>query len=99
MPDEELSKLYGLLSLILEEIRSTRKAASPSSPDETSPDEAPKENWPDLANIERVYVEHVLRHTAGNKQAAARILNVDRKTLDRMIKRHKLDLSELQTRH
>jgi DNA-binding NtrC family response regulator len=56
-----------------------------------------KENWPYLADIERVYVAHVLRHTHGNKQAAARILNVDRKTLDRMIKRHELNMSELHT--
>ena len=30
----------------------------------------------------------VLENTRGNKQAAARVLAVDRKTLDRMIKRH-----------
>jgi len=94
MPDEEISKLHEMLSLILEEIRSAKKAVTLAPLDETS-----KENWPHLAEIERVYVEHVLRHTSGNKQAAARILNVDRKTLDRMIKRHKLNLSELQTGH
>jgi DNA-binding NtrC family response regulator len=85
MPDEEISKLHEMLSLILEEIRSTKKAATPEPLDETS-----KENWPYLADIERVYVKHVLQHTRGNKQQAARILNVDRKTLDRMIKRHRL---------
>lgn len=90
MPDEEISKLHEMLSLILEEIRSTKKAANPLPLDETR-----QENWPYLADMERVYVKHVLRHTRGNKQAAARILNVDRKTLDRMIKRHKLNLSEL----
>jgi DNA-binding NtrC family response regulator len=94
MADEDISKLQEMLSLILEEIRSTKKAANRAPLDETR-----KENWPYLADIERVYVEHVLRHTSGNKQAAARILNVDRKTLDRMIKRHKLNLSELQTGH
>jgi DNA-binding protein Fis len=30
----------------------------------------------------------VLAHTSGNKQAAARVLGVDRKTLQRMLKRH-----------
>jgi DNA-binding NtrC family response regulator len=35
----------------------------------------------------------VLEHTGGNKQAAARVLRVDRKTLDRMIKRHKIEVS------
>jgi DNA-binding NtrC family response regulator len=43
-----------------------------------------------LAEIEGRYVARVLFHTRGNKQAAARVLRVDRKTLDRMIKRHKI---------
>jgi DNA-binding NtrC family response regulator len=92
MPDEEISKLHEILSLILDEIKSTKRAASLELLHDT-----PKEDWPFLSDIERVYVVHVLRHTQGNKQAAARILNVDRKTLDRMIKRHKLALTELQT--
>ena len=45
-----------------------------------------------LAEIERQHVIKVLAHTKGNKQAAARLLKVDRKTLDRMIKRHKIQL-------
>ncbi len=47
-----------------------------------------KADWPLLAEIEGRYVAQVLAHTGGNKQAAARVLGVDRKTLDRMIKRH-----------
>ena len=43
-----------------------------------------------LSEIEGQYVAHVLKHTGGNKQAAARVLSVDRKTLDRMIKRHQI---------
>jgi transcriptional regulator with GAF, ATPase, and Fis domain len=50
-----------------------------------------KEEWPPLAEIEGRYVARVLDHTGGNKQAAARLLGVDRKTLDRMIKRHHID--------
>lgn len=46
------------------------------------------EDWVPLAQIEGRYVARVLEHTNGNKQAAARLLAVDRKTLDRMIKRH-----------
>ena len=92
MPDDEISKLHEILTVILAEIRSAKKASSPDPLDDTLP-----ENWPYLADIERVYVDHVLHHTRGNKQAAARILNVDRKTLDRMIKRHMLNLSGLQT--
>lgn len=48
------------------------------------------EDWVTLAQIEARYVARVLEHTRGNKQASARILEVDRKTLDRMIKRHKI---------
>ena len=46
------------------------------------------EDWVTLSEIEGRYVARVLNHTGGNKQAAARVLSVDRKTLDRMIKRH-----------
>jgi two-component system response regulator AtoC len=49
------------------------------------------EEWPLLATVEGRYVARVLAHTNGNKQAAARVLGVDRKTLDRMIKRHQID--------
>jgi transcriptional regulator of acetoin/glycerol metabolism len=48
------------------------------------------EEWVPLSNIEGRYVAKVLAHTRGNKQAAARVLEVDRKTLDRMIKRHNI---------
>jgi transcriptional regulator of acetoin/glycerol metabolism len=37
----------------------------------------------------------VLLYTKGNKQAAARLLDIDRKTIDRMIERHKIDLKSL----
>jgi DNA-binding NtrC family response regulator len=46
------------------------------------------EEWVTLSKIEGLYVARVLEHTRGNKQAAARVLAIDRKTLDRMIKRH-----------
>ena len=48
-------------------------------------------DWVTMSIIEGRYVARVLEHTAGNKQAAARLLAVDRKTLDRMIKRHHID--------
>ncbi len=56
--------------------------------DSTEP--AEKEAWPSLAEIEGRHVARVLAHTGGNKQAASRVLGVDRKTLDRMIKRHNI---------
>lgn len=44
--------------------------------------------WLPLAEIEAKYVARVLAHTGGNKQAAARLLNIDRKTLSRIIQRN-----------
>ena len=43
--------------------------------------------WLSLAEVEAEYVAKVLDHTAGNKQAAARLLNIDRKTLTRILNR------------
>ena len=57
----------------------------------TSDTEPVNEDWVTLSEIEGRYVARVLEHTGGNKQAAARILAVDRKTLDRMIKRHNIN--------
>ena len=45
------------------------------------------EKWISLAEMEENYVARVLKFTEGNKQAASRILNIDRKTLARIIKR------------
>jgi DNA-binding NtrC family response regulator len=49
------------------------------------------EELPKLAEIEGRYVARVLAHTNGNKQAASRLLGIDRKTLERMIKRHDIN--------
>jgi DNA-binding NtrC family response regulator len=49
-----------------------------------------RQTLPSLSVVEGRYVSEILEHTGGNKQAAARILGVDRKTLDRMIKRHNI---------
>ena len=57
--------------------------------DSAQPDAGDGE-WPSLNEVEGRYVARVLAHTGGNKQSAARLLCVDPKTLDRMIKRHKL---------
>ena len=59
--------------------------------DATSDAESANEDWVTLSEVEGRYVARVLEHTGGNKQAAARILAVDRKTLDRMIKRHNIN--------
>ncbi len=77
--------LFNLLSAV--------SIALPSLPDhqaDISPDAA-NDDLVTLSIIEGRHVARVLEHTRGNKQAAARILAVDRKTLDRMIKRHNID--------
>ena len=43
--------------------------------------------WNSLAEMQAKYVRQVLEHTKGNKQAAARLLQIDRKTLARIIGR------------
>jgi two-component system, NtrC family, response regulator AtoC len=45
---------------------------------------------PSLDGMERRYVQRVLMKTGGNKSAAARILDISRPRLDRMIDRHHL---------
>ena len=61
-------------------------------------DQPASEDWVPLSEIEARYVAKVLEHTRGNKQAAARVLGVDRKTLDRMIKRHHIETQLLRER-
>ena len=56
------------------------------------------EEWVPLSEIEGRYVAKVLGYTRGNKQAAARMLRVDRKTLDRMIKRHNIETHSTRER-
>jgi DNA-binding NtrC family response regulator len=61
------------------------------APESSASAEPANHDWVTLSEIEGRYVARVLEHTRGNKQAAARVLAVDRKTLDRMIKRHNID--------
>jgi DNA-binding NtrC family response regulator len=63
-----------------------------------APDESDVDEWVPLSVIEGRYVAKVLAHTRGNKQAAARVLGIDRKTLDRMIKRHNIETGSLRNR-
>lgn len=49
----------------------------------------------DVARMDRVNetLNQVLQHAGGNKQATARVLAVDRKTLDRMVKRQRIPVT------
>jgi DNA-binding NtrC family response regulator len=51
-----------------------------------------EEQWLSLEEVEKRYVTRVLHHTNGNKQAAARLLGIDRKTIERMVKRYNINL-------
>ncbi|HEV7700195.1 MAG TPA: sigma-54 dependent transcriptional regulator [Pyrinomonadaceae bacterium] len=44
-------------------------------------------DWLPLSRMQELHVQRVLDHTGGNKQAAARILEIDRKTLARILNR------------
>lgn len=53
----------------------------------------------ELISLDDVINHHLLRvlaYTKGNKQAASRILGIDRTTIQRLIKRHNLDVSDLK---
>lgn len=54
-----------------------------------------EEEWLSLAQTEGSYVTRALAHVGYNKAAAARLLHVDRKTLDRMIIRHRISLGHV----
>jgi two-component system, NtrC family, response regulator AtoC len=68
------------------QIRGAQKATATAGEPVAKAAQAP-DTWPTLNEMEEKYVEQVLSHTGGNKQAAARILNIDRKTLTRIIGR------------
>jgi len=76
-----------------ERVRNHHGAVAVEGSEEPAPLTA--QEWLSLAEVEGRYVTRVLEHTRGNKQAAARLLGVDRKTLDRMIKRHHIDFGNL----
>ena len=57
-------------------------------PDDSTSLSHTNNEWLTLAEMEAKYAAQVLAHTGGNKQAAARLLGIDYKTLTRIIKRH-----------
>jgi len=69
-----------------ERVREYEKANVAREVDRAEPASEP-EAWVSLAEVEARYVTRVLQHTRGNKQAAARVLGVDRKTVERILRR------------
>jgi DNA-binding NtrC family response regulator len=57
------------------------------SGDTAQPSTAIDHDWPTLTELDRRYVDRVLQRTGGNRTAAASILGVDRRTLQRMLAR------------
>ena len=47
-------------------------------------------DWPTLDELQRRYIERVLQKTEGNKTAAAQVLGIDRRTLQRLFARGSL---------
>jgi DNA-binding NtrC family response regulator len=43
--------------------------------------------WPTLKCLETRYMEHILAQTQGNKAQTARILGIDRRTVNRRLRR------------
>lgn len=52
---------------------------------ETSVADGPWDDWPTLEALQRRYLRRVLEHVGGNKQQAARILGITRRTLYRWL--------------
>src|SRR5947209_4502180 len=73
-----------------ERVRRSSEAVAKDIEEGAQATPAQQEEWLTLEEVEKRYVARVLEHTGGNKQAAARLLAVDRKTIERMMKRYNI---------
>lgn len=69
----------------------TNETTMPATAADSSP--SVKREWLTLAAMEAKYVAQVLSSTGGNIQAAARILDIDRKTLTRIVNRAESEIT------
>jgi len=67
------------------------KPAAPAAPREAAT--AAADQWPTLADVERVHLERTLAATMHNKSLAAKMLGIDRSVLRRKLQRHGIDLA------
>ncbi len=72
-------------------------ALNPAALAESQPVNGDTEDLLTLAELENRHIRRVLARTSGNKQAAARILGIDRTTLQRKIERCNLNGTDLNT--
>lgn len=69
-------------------LRIQNYAREAHAPEQANPNPSRTDaDWLTLADMEAKYVAEVIVYTGGNKQWATRILNIDRKTLVRILKR------------
>lgn len=73
--------------------RSFKNASKDSDPSRSADAGRDDEVLLSLSEIERRHILRVLAHTSGNKQAAARVLGIDRTTLQRKLERYDLETS------
>ncbi|PYS50273.1 MAG: hypothetical protein DMF68_07650 [Acidobacteria bacterium] len=75
----------------------TTTTAQTVQPTEAKPEEDGEELL-SLAAVEARHIHRVLAHTGGNKQAAARVLGIDRTTLQRKLERYNLESNGMDGR-
>jgi two-component system response regulator HydG len=68
--------------------------AHPAQQPDGKPKDDDEEELLSLAEVESRHIFRVLAHTGGNKQAAARVLGIDRTTLQRKLERYNLEKGE-----
>ena len=85
LPDEEPDAGFIKPASVVSEIRDPVKK-------ECVNNDAGLAEWPTLADVECAHVRRTLRETFYNQSAAARLLDIDRKSLARKIKKYNINL-------
>jgi DNA-binding NtrC family response regulator len=75
-------RLEDLPERVLEDARHARQREEPAAEHPTATTD---QDWKTLAELESAYIRSVLEWTQGNKQRAAKILGIGRKTLYRRL--------------